>query len=194
VLAGTLTGGSLSVQSGGAFDLSGGALTAATTTISAGGALIDDGALTTALTNNGTVYANTGSVVTVTGSIVNNGTVIVTNGTAFDSSGTFTNNGILDIMTGWPILPPRFVNNGIVLTASVVKVKNVAFAGTGGMTIAIQTFTGHTYQLQSESSLNSTWTNVTNNVTTQTNGSGVMTFTLTNVTPGSQFYRIQVGP
>jgi formylmethanofuran dehydrogenase subunit C len=192
VLTGILAGGNVSVQSGGALNISGGSLTAATTTVSAGGSLIDDGALTTALTNNGTVFANTGSVVTVTGSIINNGTVIVTNGTAFDSSGTFTNNGILDIMTGWPDLPPRFVNNGTVLTSSVVKVKGVTFTGTGGMTIVIQTYTGHTYQLQSESSLKSTWANVTGNVTTQTDGNGVMTFTLSNVTGNSLFYRIQV--
>jgi len=81
-----------------------------------------------------------------------------------------------------------------VLNSSLVKVENVAETSST-LTIAIQTYPGHTYQLQSETSLtNPAWADVTSNVTTQTNGNGVMTFTLTNVTGNSQFYRIQVGP
>jgi hypothetical protein len=64
-----------------------------------------------------------------------------------------------------------------------------------GLTVSIQTYPGHTYQLQSEASLTgSTWADVTSNVTTQTDGNGVMTFSIINLAPGSQFYRIQVGP
>jgi len=95
-------------------------------------------------------------------------------------------------MTGAQTLPAGFVNNGTVLYPSLVKVKNIT-ATTSALTFSIQTYTGHTYQLQSATSLsNPAWANVTANVGTQTNGSGVMTFTLSAIPASPQFFRILV--
>jgi hypothetical protein len=169
-------------------------LTSGTATVNAGSELIDCGTINGSLVNKGTVISNCGGAVTVSGSVTNSGTMMITNDTTMQVGGTFTNNGLLDIMTGGPVLPAKFVNNGTVLNSSLVKVNSVAETSST-LTISIQTYPGHTYQLQSEASLaNPAWTNVTNNVTSQTNGNGVMTFSLTNVPGTSQFYRIQVGP
>lgn len=192
-LTGTLSSGNVEVQNGATFNISEAKLTAGTTTIDAGGTLIGCGTINGAVVNNGTVLSECGGVLTIGGSVTNNGTLRITNGGTLAVSGTFTNNGILDIMTGAPVLPAHFVNNGTVLNSSLVTVSGITETPTA-LTISIQTYPGHTYQLQSEASLNATWANVTNNVTTQTNGSGVVTFTLTNVPAVSQFYRVQVGP
>ena len=191
-LTGTLAGGNVTIQNSATLSVSAGALTAATTTVSAGGTLLDNGTITGAVVNNGTILSNGGGVKTVTGSVTNNGLIIVTNGTTFGATGTFTNNGTLDIMTGAQTLPAGFVNNGTVLYPSLVKVKNIT-ATTSALTFSIQTYTGHTYQLQSATSLsNPAWANVTANVGTQTNGSGVMTFTLSAIPASPQFFRILV--
>jgi hypothetical protein len=101
----------------------------------------------------------------------------------------------LQLRCHWSVtLPAKFLNNGTVLDSSLVKVKSLAVTG-AGLTVAIQTYPGHTYQLQSEASLAaSNGANGTGNVTTQTDGNGVMTFTLTDLAANSRFYRIQVGP
>ncbi len=63
------------------------------------------------------------------------------------------------------------------------------------LTIASQTYPGHTYVLQSKTSLTDpTWTNLASNVTIQTDVNGVMTFTVTSVSGNIRFYRIQAGP
>jgi autotransporter-associated beta strand protein len=195
LLSGTLvSGGGVTVANAATLNLAYGTLTSGTATVNAGSELIDCGTINGSLVNKGTVISNCGGAVTVSGSVTNSGTMMITNDTTMQVGGTFTNNGLLDIMTGGPVLPAKFVNNGTVLNSSLVKVNSVAETSST-LTISIQTYPGHTYQLQSEASLaNPAWTNVTNNVTSQTNGNGVMTFSLTNVPGTSQFYRIQVGP
>jgi len=195
LIAGTVTSGNnVTVQNAATLDVSAGTLTSATTTVASGGTLINDGTINGALVNNGTVLSNSGATMAVSGNVTNNGTTRITGGTTLAVSGTFTNNGILDIMTGSPTLPAKFVNNGTVLNSSLVEVKSVGMTA-AGLTIAIQTYAGHTYQLQGAASLtNPVWVNVTANFTTQTNGNGLMTYTLTNIPGGFQYYRIQVGP
>jgi autotransporter-associated beta strand protein len=194
LLSGTLiSGGSVTVANAATLNLAYGTLTSGTTVVNAGGELIDCGTINGSLVNNGTVLSNCGGTVTVSGSVTNSGTMMITDATTMQVGGTFTNNGLLDIMTGGPVLPAKFVNNGTVLNSTLVKVKSIAETSST-LTISIQTYPGHTYQLQGESALNGSWANVTNNVTSQTNGNGVMTFTLTNLVGNSQFYRIEAGP
>jgi autotransporter-associated beta strand protein len=194
VLSGTLTSGNVEVRNTATLDLSAAKLTAPTTTVDSGGTLVACGTINGAVVNNGTIDSDCGGVLTITGNVTNNGTTRITDGGSIVANGVFTNNGILDIMTGNSALPANFVNNGTVLNSSLVKVKSLAMTATG-LTVSIQTYPGHTYQLQSEASLTgSTWADVTSNVTTQTDGNGVMTFSIINLAPGSQFYRIQVGP
>jgi len=195
VLSGTIvSGGGVTVGNAATLKLTYGTLISGTTTINAGGELIDCGTINGSLVNKGTVVSNCGGAVTVSGSVTNSGTMMITNDTTMQVGGTFTNNGLLDIMTGGPILPLKFVNNGTVLNSSLVKVNSVAETSST-LTISIQTYPGHTYQFQSEASLaDPGWADVTGNVTTQTGSNGVMTFSLTNVAGKSQFYRVQVGP
>jgi autotransporter-associated beta strand protein len=196
LITGTINSGSnVTVQAGATLGVTAGTLTSGTTTISAGGTLVDNGTVNGLIINQGSIFSNSGGTVTINGNVTNNGTVTVTNGTTLSTTGTFTNYGIFDIMTGAQTLPARFVNNGTVLNSSLVKVKSFAMTSSSGLAIAIQTYPNHTYQFQSETSLgNPAWINVSTNITTATDGNGVMTFSLTNLAGNSRFYRIQVGP
>lgn len=196
LITGTVTsGGNVTVQNGATLNLASGTLTTGTITVASGGTLIDDGVINGSVVNNGNIFTNSGGAVTISGNVTNNGSFTITNDSTMNTGGTFTNYGILDIMTGAQTLPTNFINDGTVLNVSLVKVQSFAMTSASNFTISIQTYPNHTYQLQSAPSLSATaWANVTTNVTSQTNGSGVMTFSLTNVTGRSQFFRLGVGP
>ncbi len=128
--------------------------------------------------------------VTVSGAITNSGTLRLTGNAVISATGTFTNNGTLDVINAPQALPASFVNNGTVLNASVVKVKAIALAG-ANVSVVIQSFTGHNYQLQATTSLiGGTWANVGLPQAGQTGS--VLTFT--NVTGTAGFYRVSVTP
>ena len=138
-----------------------------------------------------TNYTFTGSgALNVSGSLTNNGTLRLTGGAVLNVTGTFTNNGVLDLINAPQTLPAGFINNGTVLDSSVVKVKTVGL-NAGSVVVTIQSYTGHSYQLQTKPSLTSgTWTNVG---AAQAGATGTV---LTFSTPGGSggFYRVAVTP
>jgi len=217
-LSGSLTSGdAIEIQDGASFNLSGGTVTADSLTVDIGGALTGCGTINSTVSNNGTVAFNCGGATVVNGDFQNSGTMSISNGSTLMPKGNFTNNGALTVASGSALyaagatsfvnngvldlltssasaLPANFVNNGTVLDSSLVRFSSFSKAG-GTITLSVQTYPGHTYQLQSKAALSDvTWNAVTTNVSSQTNGSGLLTFTVTGAGGTSQFYRVQVGP
>ena len=202
VSAGTLTisgsdnnnGLNFEVLSGGAFALAGGAVNTETVQIDSGATFTGYGTLDAALVNHGVTTVN--GALTINGNFENDGTLTVTGSGSLvtnlptDGSGSFVNNGLLDIMDSpQTVLPAGYVNNGTILTNSLVTVQ--AFAKSGNnFSITIRTYSGHTYQLEKSSNL-STWQNVG---TSQAGTGSVVVLTDTNASSGSMFYEVGVGP
>ncbi|MFM2082266.1 MAG: hypothetical protein RL380_957 [Verrucomicrobiota bacterium] len=169
-----------------------GTITANTVQINSGGTLTGCGAINGNVLNNGTVIADCGATLEISGNVTNNGTMQFVNGSGLAVTGTFVNNGLLDILTGLQTLPTNFINNGAVLNAGNIQVQNLAFAGSD-VQIGIQSYDGHTYQLQRTSSLSSaSWQNIG---APQDGTGGVLTFTDSGASGNPRgFYRILVSP
>jgi hypothetical protein len=153
-----------------------------------GGALIFAQDLTSART----ISVSNGALLSGSGNIVNSGTMRVTGGAVLATSGTFTNNGLLDVMTAGAALPANFVNNGVVLDSSAVKVAGTQVSGSD-VVVSITGYAGHGYQLQRCASLTGgTWEDVG---AMQNGMGGVLTFTDTGGASTAQgFYRVVVSP
>ena len=93
------------------------------------------------------------------GTLTNSGTLRLVGDASLDFTGTFTNTGVLDIMTWNGTLPAGFVNHGIVLDRSAVKISSHAVTG-NDFTLTIQGHAGHDYQLQRCDSLADAWQNL----------------------------------
>jgi hypothetical protein len=95
-------------------------------------------------------------------------------------------------MTAGGSLPANFVNNGVVLDSSAVKVADTQVSG-ADVVVSITGYAGHGYQLQRRASLtDGTWENVG---TAQNGTGGVLTFTDTGGASAAQgFYRVVVSP
>lgn len=166
-----------------------------------GGNVSVSGLLTGCGTINGTLTVNLGGIVdltgctlTVNGAITNNGLFILSNGARLaGSSPSFTNNGTLDIITAGTFTPPTgFVNNGVIIDSSVVKTKAIQKTG-NSITITIDSYTGHTYQLQKSTTLAAnSFSNI--GASQQGNTNNVLTFTDPSATGVRGFYRIVVNP
>jgi autotransporter-associated beta strand protein len=184
------------IQSGAALSLQGGMLNTETVQIDQGATFTGYGTLYAALVNQGTETVN--GVLTVNGNFENDGTLMVTGSGNLvvnlptDGSGTFVNNGLLDIMDSpATVLPAGYVNNGTILTSSLVTVKQFSKTGTT-FSVSIQSYSGHTYQLQKSTDLN-TWQNVG---AAQSGATGT-TLTLTDSNApatGGSLYQVAVGP
>jgi len=204
VVGGTLTitgsdnnnGLNFEVQSGGTFALLGGMVNTEVVQIDQGATFTGYGTLYASLVNQGTETVS--GPLTVNGNFENDGTMTVTGSGNLivnlptDGSGNFVNNGLLDIMDSPnTLLPAGFVNNGTILTSSLVTVKQ--FSKTGSIfSVSIQSYSGHTYQLQKSNDLN-TWQNVGSS---QSGATGT-TLTLTDSSApasGGTFYHVAVGP
>ena len=155
-----------------------------------------DGVLGGAGTINGNLTVdNTGLVdvlggtITVNGNIVNNGLFVLGGGGLIAGGGSFTNNSTLDLQTAGAT-PPNLTNNGTIIDASVIKTKSIVKSGQT-VTVKIDSYTGHMYQLQKASS--PTFASP-NNVATAKPGSTGTTLALTDMsaTGTSSFYRIVV--
>jgi len=79
--------------------------------------------------------------------LVNAGTLRLSGPASLNVGGSFTNNGLLDIMTWSGTLPAGFVNHGIVLDRSAIRVVS-AGVNAPDFEVTIQGYTGHGYQLQ----------------------------------------------
>jgi autotransporter family porin len=160
----------------------------------AGDTNVSGGALVFAqdFTNTRTISVTNGALLSGSGNLTNSGTMRVTGGAVLATSGTFTNNGVLDVMTAGGALPANFVNNGVVLDSSAVKVAETQVSG-ADMTVSIQSYAGHGYQLRRRASLaGGTWEDVG---VAQNGTGGVLTFTDTGGASAAQgFYRVVVSP
>lgn len=144
-----------------------------------------------------------GNDLLVSGALTNNGTMRFERGatlTVSSGSGNFVNNGTIDVITGGFSAPAGFTNNGVVIDSSVVRVKEVTRnAANGAVSVSIDGYPGHTYQLQKSDSLDgASFANVPG-VPAQSrpaSNTGVTTlaFTDSNAAPGQGFYRVQVDP
>jgi hypothetical protein len=145
-----------------------------------------------AFDNGGKVLANCGTL-TFTGIVTNNGTMQAVNGNVLQFNGPVFNSGVIDIINGGPLIfSNTFSNSGTVLDASSVVISSVARSNTD-VIVKIQSYTGHTYQLEITPSL--TPTNWTNSGTLQDGTGSMLSFTDTGGAtnkPG-RFYRIDVG-
>ena len=169
-----------------------GTITANTVQINSGGALTGCGTINGNLLNNGTVTASCGAPggLAINGNVTNNGAMQILSGTALTVSGVFVNNGLLDLLSGAQTLPANFINNGIVLTTTNIVVTSFT-QSVGTLTLTIQGYDGHTYQLQRSGTLNNpNWQNVG---PSQDGVGAPLTFA---DTPNSSqnFYRILVSP
>ena len=179
----------LEIMDGATLDLPGATVNAAIH-IADGAMLTGAGAINGSVTNDGALRIG-GGVLGITGDFVNNGAAVFTGGAALQVGGTFTNNGFLDVMTGAQTLPANFINNGIVLDRSLLKVASIARTG-ANFTVTIQGYAGHTCQLQRADTLAGPWTNIG---ASQPGADSVLTFTDTGGATGAQrFYRILVSP
>ena len=168
-------GGAVTIGSGATFRAAG--TVNGPLTVGAGGFI--------ALTGKGTLIAN--------GGVVNNGTIRLERGAQIvaGNGGTFTNNGTLDIMTGGFSAPTGFINNGLVIDSSVVRVKGVRMGG-GVLSLTIDGYTGHSYQLQRSDSLVSPAFADLGSPQSGTTGAALI-FT-DQISSAQGFYRVRVDP
>lgn len=125
------------------------------------------------------------------GSVTVNGTLRLVGDAALNFTGAFTNNGIVDLMTWNGTLPAGFVNNGIVLDRSKVRVSSILQSG-NSFTVKIAGYTGHTYQLQRCDDLSGPWQNLGS---PQPGAGAELIFTdPADVLLPRRFYRIAVSP
>ena len=147
----------LAVENSATLDLNGASQSVASLAIAPeAGVQLNGGHLTiTGITGNAVVQgALTGS-----GSVTNTGTLRLVGDAVFDITGTFTNTGVLDLMTWTGTLPAGFVNNGIVLDRSAVKIDAYQKAG-NAFSVTLKAHAGHAYQLQRSDSLNGAWQDI----------------------------------
>lgn len=143
--------------------------------------------------NNGLVLIPPGVTVSFAGNVINNGVIRCTDGAALQVSGTFENNGTLDLLTGSQSLPAVWINNGWIITSDKVAVHSVAMEN-GGIRVSIESYSGHSYQLQHSSTLaDGSWSDVGN---PQEGFTGVrLDFHQVMDSPdGRDFFRIRVSP
>jgi hypothetical protein len=148
----------------------------------------------------GNVTVNPGGIVnfdqngaTIQGNVLNNGLFIVSSGAQFTGSGpSFTNNGTLDLSTAsgftWP---SGFVNNGLILDSRIIRAKNISKTDSS-VSVAIDSYTGHTYQLQVAPAPDGSFVNADN--LKQGSTGTTLTFIDSSPNPAGGFYRIAVDP
>lgn len=192
-LTGSLTTTNFVVVSNAATLQLAGDITANTVQIHPGGMLTGCGTITGNFINDGVVQADCGAPgnLVINGNVTNNGTMQFVYRTGLQCTGTFVNNGLLDLLTGTQGLPANFINNGVVIDSSGTTITSAGIIGST-MTLMIQGYVGHRYQLQRTASISApNW----QNIGLPQDGLGApLTFT-DGLMPGGQFfYRIMVAP
>jgi autotransporter-associated beta strand protein/probable HAF family extracellular repeat protein len=176
------------VMPGATLHLSGGTLVA-NLHIWPGAFLTGFGTIVGNVLNDGMVTAEAGGILVITGDVTNNGTNQILTGTALHINGSFVNNGVLDVITGSVRLPAAFINNGVFLDSSSVRVQELTKIDTT-VQLTIRSVVGHTYQLQHNPQLvGGSWTPLG----PIRDGTGdVLTFTDDGASGQFGFYRIAV--
>jgi autotransporter-associated beta strand protein len=147
------------VAAGAAFELVGGTLDVGRLMVEEGGLVKGAGLLTGDLINEGTMTGDRGGDLTIQGDVVNHGTMRFTGRTSLRVEGTFENHGLLDWITGGDFEPANFINHGIVLDSSLVRVAGLEHTGETFL-VHIQSYAGRDYQLQRAGSLTDSWQDI----------------------------------
>jgi len=132
-----------------------------------------------------------GAVVSNTVTVASGARLVLRGNATLPTACSLINSGILDISTWQGTLPSGFVNYGAIIDRGVIRVSQVVCTGSA-VQITVSGYLGHTYQLQSSPSLNSSsWQNAGLPV----NGADAP-ITFSNVTAGATklFYRVIVNP
>lgn len=163
------------------------------------GTFAGNGALGGLTVNSGAVVARSSGTLAIAGNITNNGTMRFTGGAVLDAggAGSFVNNGLLDLITAGPgtTLPANFTNgvNGVVLTAGTVRITSTSKSGSN-VSVTIDGYAAHTYQLQRSSSLaSSTFVNIGSPQSgTGVNAGVPLVFSDPAASAAASFYRVVV--
>lgn len=149
---------------------------------------LDNTALVIRGTDHAAVFAGS---LTGTGSLTVDGTLRLVGEATLNFTGPITNHGVLDLMTWNGTLPAGFVNHGIVLDRSRVRM-NSCFKSGNAFTVKISGYLGHDYQLQRADDPAGPWLDLG---PTQPGAGSELIFTDSSgpVSP-SRFYRIAVSP
>ena len=176
--------------SGVVFDLNGATQTVASLAGVGGSSVtLNGGTLIIAGNQGDAVFQGT---ISGTGSLTNNGTLRLARDATLAFTGTFSNSGVLDLMTWNRSLPAGFVNSGIVLDRSLVRVTSYVKSG-GDFSLTVDGYRGRFYQLQqSGAPAAGTWRNIGSPVA---GGDAPIAF----AAPGGaasprHFYRVGVSP
>ena len=184
--------GATTVNSGATLDLGAGAFATEAINIDAGATLVvqDDFTITGDVNIEGAATIFAGHL-NVNGDVVNNGTMRMHGLSTLNAIGEFTNNGLLDLLTSSASLPANFINNGTVILNTERRILTASKGG-ANFTLTAYGYAGHSYQLQSTSTLGGTW----GNVGAQQNGTNApLTFNdVGGATGAARFYRLVVGP
>ena len=191
-LSGTLedTGTSgVTVMPGATFQLLGGTYTG-NIRIMTGATLTGTGTVIGNVTNEGTVVGESGGTLAFQGVTHNLGTMRLTGGSILDLEGSFTNDGVLDVITGTVNPSSTFINNGVLLDSSSIRIESLVKTGTS-VQLGIRSVVGHAYRMERSGSLTSgSWHAVGAD---QEGNGGILTFTDNGGATGScGFYRIAV--
>ncbi len=179
----------LSVENTATFDLNGASQTVASLALSPGAIVnLNGGSLTIAGSSGSAVIQGS---ITGSGSLNNAGTLRLVGDASLSFTGTFTNTGVLDLMTWKGALPAGFINNGIVLDRSNVRVNSFLKSG-NSFTVRITGYTGHNYQLQRCDDLSGPWQNIGS--AQPGSGAELEFIDATGVSQPRRFYRISVNP
>ncbi len=181
------TSTALSVENTGLFDLNGASQTVASLAIAPGATVhLNGGQLTIAGHSSSAVVQG---AITGNGSLINTGTLRLVGEASLAISGTLTNQGVLDIMTWSGTLPAGFVNQGVVLDRSKVKIDACEKRG-NSFSLSIMGYSGHGYQLQRSDDLSGSWQNIGSE---QAGNNAPLTFTdSTGATLMQRFYRVML--
>ncbi len=124
----------------------------------------------------------------VSGNFANSGTLRLIGDVTF-SFGIYINAGVLDLINWTGTLPAGFVNQGVVLDRSSLKIASFARSG-NDFTLTIQGHAAYNFQLQRTADLTSPWLNIG---PAQPGTGAPFTFTDTGgAGPSTRFYRVAV--
>ncbi len=197
----TLTGvwpGAFLIAPGARLTLSGGAVGTfgSLTEMLNQGVLEGTGTVLGKVRNQGTINAaGAGQRLAIRGGALTNpagGIIRATSGAVIDLQGAmpFQNDGLIDQISGTVLLPATVTGSGIFLDSTLVRVKTAIRAG-NTVSVTIDGYSGHTYQLQRSLALNSDV--FTNLGATQTGSTGTeLTFTDATASGSQGFYRVLV--
>ncbi len=90
---------------------------------------------------------------TLFGDVINEGTLILKGNTPLSYQGTFTNNGFLDLLTYSGEVPPEWLTQGSVLKPREGLAIRKIELDDDNVTISIDSYAGHLYQLQTNADL-----------------------------------------